>query len=512
MALRLLENDGILPLPANLTRGHGWTPGSAKQVTFINCKAQLCLYGGASGGAKSNALVADSAQEYDNPNFRGILLRKSYTEMTGLMDEMEKIYLPLGGRKADGGKIWRFPAGGIMRLGYMASDKHLELYTGKPISWLGIDECQFQPEDRVRKLFPWVSTPPEYGLRDRIRLTANPSTPWLKNIFLNNECPVCHPSKSTIPFAVYEGARWKKDDDPVMLTTCFIPALVTDNPYYGEQKIGKLMSQSAEIRKKLLDGCWCSTEGAFFSFLNDSYIVPISEAGEQWWHTHFISMDYGYSSSAAACGLYFANEFGRIYKIGELLERKMASEEFSHHVGKMFLQRTIGGQRCRITEGYADPAMDAHTGTGKSNLDIINGVLDGYGMYLMKAAKDRIGNAQMLHGKLSRREFILTDAVPKSYESLNSRIHDPDMPGAILKVPGDELDDSLDSDLYGLNNYLRGAGKPKEIEIEEKMQQLRENGVDEKSVMVQRWRMQQKMEQTSVPPTIGRPTIGSISR
>ena len=45
--------------------------------------------------------VGDSAQEYDNPRFRGILLRKSYTEMTNLMDEMERIYLPLGGRKSD---------------------------------------------------------------------------------------------------------------------------------------------------------------------------------------------------------------------------------------------------------------------------------------------------------------------------------------------------------------------------------------------------------------------------
>jgi hypothetical protein len=454
-------------------------------------------------------LVADSAQEYDNGNFRGVLLRKSYSEMTNIMDEMEKIYRPLGARRSDGGKLWRFPSGAQMRLGYMASDKHLELYTGKPISWLGIDEAQFQTEDRVRTLFPWVaSTDPT--LRVRIRLTANPSAPWLMSLFLNNACPVCHPERSVIPGAVYQGARWRKDDGPVMKTTSFIPAKASDNPLYGEEKIAALLSQTADIQKKLLDGCWCSTEGAFFSFLNDSYILPLSEFQEQWWHTHFISMDYGFSSSAAACGLYCANEYGKVAKIGEILERKMASEEYAHHVGKVFLQRSIGGQKCRIVEGYADPAMDAHTGTGKSNLDIINGVLEGYGMFVNKAAKDRIGNAQTLHGKLSRREFILTDAVPKTYESLSSRKHDPDMPGAILKIAGDELDDSLDETLYGLNNYLRGAGKPKEVEIEEKMQQLREQGVDDRSIMVQRWRIQQKMDQTSAPATMGRPTIGSV--
>ena len=208
--------------------------------------------------------------------------------MTNLMDEMERIYSPLGGRKSDGGKLWKFPSGAMMRLGYMAKDADVELYTGKPISWLGIDEAQFQTEDRVRSLLPWVSTPTEYGLRDRIRLTANPSTPWLRQVFLNGECPVCHPQRSVRPAAVYGGARWKKDDMPVMLTTCFIPALLSDNPAYDERKMSMLLSQTADVQKKLVAGCWCATEGAFFPFLNDSYIIPYSECGEQWWHQHFI--------------------------------------------------------------------------------------------------------------------------------------------------------------------------------------------------------------------------------
>ena len=498
----------MIPLPV-IVPGYGWQPINSPQLTFLNCRAQMALFGGQSGGGKSNVLVADSAQEYDNPNFRGLLLRKSFPEMTNLLDEMEKIYKPLGARRSEGGKLWRFPAGGQMRLGYMASDKHLELYTGKPMSWLGIDEAQFQTEDRVRTLFPWVaSTDP--SLRVRIRLTANPSTPWLMSLFLNNACPICHPDKSTIPCAVYSGARWKKDDGLVMKTTCFIPAKVSDNPLYSEEKLAGLLSQTADVRKKLLDGCWCSTEGAFFGFLNDSYVLPMSEAGEQWWHTHFISMDYGHSSSAAACGLYFANESGRIYKIGQAVERKMYSDEYAHHVGKMFMQRDIGGKRCRTVEGYADPAMDAHTGTGRSNLEIINEVLDGYGMHLTKAAKDRIGNAQTLAGKLSRREFVITDGAMATYESLASRRCDPDLPGAILKIAGDELDDILDETLYGLNNYLQSAGKPKDVAIEEKMQQLREQGADERSVMVQRWRMQQAAANSAAPATLGRPTIGSV--
>jgi len=478
-------------------------------MTLINCRAQLALFGGSSGGGKTSSLVGDSAQEFDNPNFRGILLRKSFTEMANIMDEMKKIYEPLGGRKSEGGRLWRFPAGGQMRLGYMAKDSDVELYTGKPISWLGIDEAQFQTEKRVRSLFPWVATPPEYGLRNRIRLTANPSTPWLMSIFLNNACPLCHPERSVIPGAVYAGARWKEDESPVMKTTCFIPAKASDNPLYGEEKVAALMSQTADIQKKLLFGCWCATEGAFFPFLNESYILPYSECGEQWWMTHFISMDYGYSGSAAATGLYFLHENTRIYKIAEDVERKMKSEEYAHHIARKFIQRVgPGGQQCRIVSGYADPAMDAHTGTGKSNLDLINDVLINNGVTLTKAAKDSVGNAQLLSGKLSRGEFIVTDLCPKTYESLTSRKTDPDRPGAILKVPGDELDDVLDETLYGLNQFLTGDRKPDQVATEEKIQQLIAAGVDQRSIAVTRWKMEQASAKLAQPVTMGRPSLG----
>jgi hypothetical protein len=454
----------------------------------------------------SNWLVADSAQEYDNPRFRGILLRKSFTEMTNIMDEMERIYSPLGGRKSEGGKLWKFPSGAMMRLGYMASDKHVELYTGKPISWLGIDEAQFQTEERVRSLLPWVSTPTEYGLRDRVRLTANPSTPWLRHVFLNSECPVCHPERCVKPAAVYAGATWKKDLMPVMMTTAFIPALLKDNPAYDERKLAMLMSQTADIQKKLIAGCWCHTEGAFFPFLNESYILPYSECREEWWHLHLIVMDYGMSGSAAATGLYFLNEANRMFKIGEDIERKMYSSDYAPHIAKKFLEREIGGKRTRIITGYCDPAMDAHTGTGKSNREIIQEVFDQYGLTLMSAAKDSIGNAQSLAGRLTRGEFVYTDLTPNSFEAAVSRKHDPDRPGAILKIKGDELDDCIDCDLY-TNTWLTGDRKPDEIVTEEKIQALIAAGVDQRSIMVTRHRMERENEKKGAPITMGRPSL-----
>lgn len=511
MPLTLLEDRGLLPLPADLHEVQGWAPNSPPQMTLLNCRAQLTLYGGASGGGKTISLVADSAQEYDNANFRGILLRKSFQEMTGIMDEMQKIYRPLGARPSDGGKIWKFPAGGIMRLGYLSADRDIENYTGKPISWLGIDEAQFQTEKRVRALFPWVALPPEYGLRNRIRLTANPSTPWLKKVFLNDQCPLCKPSKSVISGAVYSGSTWS-NGDLVMKTTAFIPAKAKDNPMYGEEKIAALMSQSDDIQRKLLMGCWCHTEGAFLPFFNESYTIPYLEVGEQWWWQHFISMDYGFSNSAAATGLYAMNENGIIFKVLEDIQRKMYSEEYAHHIATKMILRQIGQQnrRVQVTAGYADSAMDAHTGnTGRSNLQIINDILNKFDVHLIGGAKAPQASAQLLAGKIKRREYVIaSDTCPKTVECWLSRRADPDKPGEVLKVPGDELDDVKDTDLYGLNNYCQAHAKPQEVKTAERIAELKDKGVDQMSLQVIKTRMDREAAKTSGPVTFGRPTIG----
>jgi hypothetical protein len=294
-----------------------------------------------------------------------------------------------------------------------------------------------------------------------------------------------------------------------MKTTCFIPAKAEDNPLYGQEKIDALKSQTEDVQRKLLMGCWCNTEGAFFPFLNQSYIVPYSECGEQWWNTHFLSMDYGFSGSAAATGLYFLHENGLIFKIQEDTQRTMYSDEYAHHITRIMLERTIGGRRIRLQSGYADPAMDSHTGTGQSNLEIINGIFPS-DFQLMKASKDSVGNAQYLAGKLRRREYVICDTCPKTYESLSSRKTDPERPGAILKVKGDELDDILDTDLYGLNNFAIGDKKPDEVAKEERLKALKDAGADDRSLNVARFRMEREYARAGAPVTMGRPTIGRI--
>lgn len=461
-----------------------WWPINPQQQAALECQAEFLLFGGASGGGKSDVLCADGMQEYENPNLRGLLLRKSYGEMNQLMDRMADIYKPFGARWKGDDHTWIFPSGAKIRTGYMASDLDVGKYQGNPYSWLGVDEAGAQSENRIRKILPWLSST-DPRLRVRARFTANPGgegMAWLLKVFLRGKCPIHKPATfaerdreftSVWPGRVYSGSRWQSDEGQTFKTVAFIPSLVTDNPLYDKKKIDSLMSQTAEVQEHLLHGCWCAAEGMYFPFLRTDYVMPYATLEDQWWWNHFISIDYGYGNSSAAAGLYCVSPEGRIYKIAERIRQKMASTEFAEMIcndwivpnitypgevitnddkrrQQAWLDRVaanpdhIQPHRRRMICCYIDPANDQHHGTGQSNKEIMAESFAKYGVSMIDAAKDPAGNALQLHRKLSQRAFILCDTAPKTYESLATRMMDDKRMGAVKKIHGDPLDDLYD--------------------------------------------------------------------
>lgn len=222
-----------------------WWPINSAQQAAINSKAQLLLWGGASGAGKTQFLAADAMQEYQNPRLRALLIRTTLEEQQELEDIQQRMYEPKGAQWSK--RRWRFPSGATVRPGYLAQDKHLRRYQGNPYSWLGIDESGQHPEHRIRFMLGWLVAPPQTGLRARARFTCNPGgdgAAWELKVFLRNRCPVHYPAPlddskpfetSVVPGKVYRGATWT-DDSPVHKTTAFFPARLIDNPLYGKEK------------------------------------------------------------------------------------------------------------------------------------------------------------------------------------------------------------------------------------------------------------------------------------
>ena len=63
-----------------------WSP-QPKQELMMSRWEDEALYGGAAGGGKSDFLVAEAMRQVHVPNYRAILFRKTYKQLTELIDK-----------------------------------------------------------------------------------------------------------------------------------------------------------------------------------------------------------------------------------------------------------------------------------------------------------------------------------------------------------------------------------------------------------------------------------------
>lgn len=483
-----------------------WWPINSAQQAYLNSQADLKLFGGQSGGGKTQVLVADAMQECQHPRLRALILRTTLEEQQELEDIQQRMYEPKGARWIK--KRWRFPSGATIRPGYLAHDKHLNRYQGNPYSFLGIDETGQHPEHRIRFMIGWLAAPSGSGLKVRGAFTCNPGGighAWNMKVFLRNRCPVHYAARfaddrphetSVYPGRVYRGACWT-DDSPVHKTVAFFPARLADNPLYGQEKLDSLRSQSKAIQQQLLYGCWCNAAGLYFDFLRPDDVVPYATINDAWWWQHFISVDYGYGNSSAGAGMYAINPNGIVFKTRERVETKMSALNFAQALCKKGFSPVPypkqGAQQNwlrklkdrdpeppRMSFCVMDEAMDQHRGTGKSVYDVMSEVFAASGVGSMKAAHDPAGNAQVLYNGLANKLCILTREsadLPLSYRSISSRIVDERK--AVKKIHGAWEDDVYDETSYAYNTWRQNSEKPARTALEEELAERRSEGMDE---------------------------------
>lgn len=470
-----------------------WWPINPMQQAGLCSPAQMLLFGGQSGGGKSDFLVGDAMQEYRISSFRGLLLRESLGEMDQIGDRMERAYLPLGGRyrQRSGGGEWRFPSGAKIRFGYMQYDKDLGRYRGNPRSWIGIDESGLQPEKRVRTMLPWLSSV-DKRLRPRMRLASNPGGVghgWQMSVFLRNKCPLHFPADkldsrphetSVWPGRVYSGASWKWPPsyaELIHMTTAFFPASVSDNPaYLDDEKIKRLLSQTQEIQMQLLYGCWCNAASLYFGFMRPEWMIPYQSIQDEWWWHHFISIDFGYGNSYAAAGRFSVDDNGRVFGTGELVEQKMSSVDFAKKICEQWVKKRTGEERPRMLFVTIDPANDDHDGTGKSNFELMEEVFAQYGIPCIKSHKGSQSNAQNLYNGLANQYLVITDAMRQTFSSIATRVIDDRR--AVKKVHGDSADDLYDMIAYAYNTWILESVKPDYLKLQDTLEKMRQNGAD----------------------------------
>ena len=122
---------------------------------------------------------------------------------------------------------------------------------------------------------------------------------------------------------------------------------------------------------------------------------------------------------------------------------------------------------------------------------------------MVPASNDRVAGWQMLYRLLKSGQLVLTKCNRgKSliFEALSTRMHHEKISGDLQKVAGDELDDVADMVRYAMLTWFETSSKPREVTIQQKLEEYRANGMDDYSLNIYRCRMEREDRQAQEQP------------
>ena len=257
-------------------------PQDGPQTVFLSTKADIAVYGGAAGGGKSWALLAEPLRHIGNPAFSAVIFRRESPMITnegGLKDESMKLYPQLGAKLRETDTRWTFPTKATIRFAHLQHKEDVLNWQGSQVPFIGFDELTHFDESQF---FYMLSRNRSLcGVKPYIRATTNPdATSWVKRFlapWIDRNHPM-HTASGEILYMIrrentifwYRTYQEAVDDNTIMWnehlqpenvikTVTFVAArihdnqiLLRDNPEY----LGNLMALPLVERERLLNGDW----------------------------------------------------------------------------------------------------------------------------------------------------------------------------------------------------------------------------------------------------------------
>ena len=288
------EQDAVLKDAFAQTKDNKWVPNPGPQTDAYFSKADVLLYGGEPGGGKSQLILGLAFNEHK----RTLLMRRQYGELDRLVEDALKIHgsrvgfngSPPPKLKISDTQIIDFAAA------HRVGDEQSQMGKGRDL--LGIDEATHFAEQQIRFLMGWNRTD-DPTQRVRTVLATNPPLTaeglWVIEMFapwLNPQYP--NPAKPGELRWVVSDDEGKDEwvDGPEDVRTnlkgkvirptsrTYIPAKVSDNPYYAASDYERQLDAMPEPYRSLLMG------GFKTSFRdNPNQIIPtkwVQMAQERW--------------------------------------------------------------------------------------------------------------------------------------------------------------------------------------------------------------------------------------
>ena len=258
-----------------------FAPQPGPQTAFLASPADICFYGGAAGGGKSFALLLEACRHIEDPNYRTIIFRRSYPDITnpgGLWDESKKIYGHIQGVPSETLLRWKFKSGYEVKFAHLADDHALASYYGISVPLIMFDEVNHFSE---RMFFTMMARNRSATgkVRPYIRATCNPDpTSWVRKFidwWIGKDGLPIHHRSGKLRWFVRRGedihwfntkeevfAKFGHGDEknPVLpKSVTFIAASIYDNKILlknNPEYLASLMALPRVERERLLGGNW----------------------------------------------------------------------------------------------------------------------------------------------------------------------------------------------------------------------------------------------------------------
>jgi predicted phage terminase large subunit-like protein len=213
-----------------------------KQLDFLLTPETEALYGGQAGGGKSEAILMAGLQWVEDPDYSGLILRRTYKDLAlpgALMDRAHEWLQTTDAHWNGTDKTWEFPTGSTLSFGYLAHENDKYQYQSSEFQFIAFDELTQFTESQYLYLFSRLRRKEGCQIPLRIRSGSNPGGighEWVKDRFItNNDLP-------------------------------FIPASYKENPYLDQTEYEKSLDKLDWItREQLKHGNWdVNPQGGLF--------------------------------------------------------------------------------------------------------------------------------------------------------------------------------------------------------------------------------------------------------
>ncbi|NLB90813.1 MAG: Terminase-like family protein, partial [Clostridiales bacterium] len=343
------------------------------------------------------------------PHYKGLILRKTYPQLSELVDRSRHIYTPAypGARYNQSTRTWTFPTGATVTFGSMQHAKDRMNYQGKRYDYIAFDELTHFTWEEYSYMFS-RNRPGGPGTRVYIRAATNPGGighGWVKERFIT-PAPPQTTMKEEVSFVTEKG-----EVETVERERVFVPAKVQDNRIlmnHDKHYIATLALLPEQERLALMEGSWDSFQGqAFTEWRNDphhydsrifTHVIHPFEIPAYW--KIYRGFDWGYAKPFSV-GWFAVDEQRRIFHIREYYGwngtadtgSKMSVQEVGEAIAT--IEREDPLLKGKKIIGVADPSIFHHNG-GQSIADI----LTISGIFFEKGDNSRIPGKNQFHYRL----------------------------------------------------------------------------------------------------------------